>query len=135
MYCSKENWRLIYYPLKYFRKFLYVLVLAVCPFPVTTLAILIGINIVFIGYMAALRPRSMPYMIFDFIIEGVLLAFEIFMMVYISLNPNIVSGMSIATHFIGFLTANISIIAAIILNLIAYYKIFICIKDLVAHLK
>ena len=65
----------MYYPLKYFRKFLFVLIVAVCPNPVVSLGILIGLNVIFIVYMAALRPRLMPYMILDFIIEGVMLAF------------------------------------------------------------
>lgn len=34
--------------------------------------------------MAVFRPRVMPYIIFDFVIEGVLLFFEIFMLVYLS---------------------------------------------------
>jgi hypothetical protein len=46
-----------------------------------------------------------------------------------------VAMMSIVTHVVGFITANLSIIVAIVLNLIAYYKIFLCIKDLIAHLK
>lgn len=43
--------------------------------------------------------------------------------------------MSIITHGIGFLTANLSLIIAIVLNLVAYYKIFECLRDLVVHLK
>lgn len=54
---------------------MFVLIVAVCPNPVVSLGILIGLNVIFIGYMAALRPRLMPYMILDFIIEGVMLAF------------------------------------------------------------
>lgn len=43
--------------------------------------------------------------------------------------------MSIAAHAIGFITANLSLIVAIILNLIAYYKIFMCIYEMYQHLK
>lgn len=43
--------------------------------------------------------------------------------------------MSIVAHVIGFITANLSIITAIILNLIAYYRIFLCIKDLISHIR
>jgi hypothetical protein len=43
--------------------------------------------------------------------------------------------MSIATHAVGFITANLSLIVAIILNLIAYYKIFMCLYDLYKHLQ
>lgn len=43
--------------------------------------------------------------------------------------------MSIITHVVGFITANLSIITAIVLNLVAYYKIFLCIKDLIGHIR
>ena len=85
--------------------------------------------------MAALRPREMPYMVFDFIIEGILLGFEIFMLVYISIDETRVTAMSIVTQAVGFITANFSIIVAIILNLIAYYHIIKCIYDLVVVLR
>jgi len=65
----------MYYPLKYFRKFLFVLIIAVVSVPTITLSVLIGLNVIFIIYMAVLLPRTMPYMVFDFIIEGILLGF------------------------------------------------------------
>ena len=77
----------------------------------------------------------MPYMIFDLIIEFVLLAFEVFLLVYLVLDGPKVAMMSIVAHVVGFITANLSIFTAIILNLIAYYKIFLCIKDLISHIK
>lgn len=83
-YFTAENFRLIYDPLKYFRKFLFVLIVAVCHEPVTSLVTLIILNVLFVVYMAVFRPRVMPYLIFDFIIEGVLLFFEIFMLVYLT---------------------------------------------------
>lgn len=43
--------------------------------------------------------------------------------------------MSIVTQAVGFITANFSIIVAIILNLIAYYHIIKCIYDLVIVLR
>jgi hypothetical protein len=58
----------MYYPLKYIRKFAFVLVAALITNPVHTVSILIAINVAFIAYMIALRPRLMPYMIFDLII-------------------------------------------------------------------
>jgi len=85
--------------------------------------------------MFGFRPRLMPYLVFDFIIEFILLAFEIFFLVYLSISAVRVSAMSIATQAIGFLTANFSIIVAIILNIYAYYKIFMCIYGLVKHLR
>lgn len=80
-------------------------------------------------------PRVMPYIVFDFIIEGVLLVFEIIMLAYLATSGSKISGISIGAHAFGFITANLSIIVAIILNLIAYYKIFMCIYDLYQHLK
>ena len=85
-YFTFENMRLIINPLKYFRKFVFVLVIAICPFPVTTISILIGLNVVFIVYLSVFRPRLMPYLVFDFIIEGILLCFEIFMLTYLLLG-------------------------------------------------
>jgi len=58
----------MYYPLKYVRKFAFVVVAAIVTEPVNTVSILIAINVLFIIYMIALRPRTMPYMIFDLII-------------------------------------------------------------------
>lgn len=52
-----------------------MLVVALATDPVVALSALVGLNIIFIVYMAMLRPRKMPYMVFDFIIEGVLLGF------------------------------------------------------------
>jgi hypothetical protein len=103
--------------------------------PITLVSILIGLNVLFIIYMFALRPRIMPYLAFDFVIEFVLLFFEVFLLTYLLLNGASISIMSIIAHGIGFLTANSSLVIAIVLNLIAYYKIFECIRDLVLHLK
>ena len=127
--------RLVYYPLKYFRKFVFILILTLVPDPIIALSVIIGLNVIFIAYMAILLPRTMPYMVFDFIIEGILLAFEIFMLVFISLDATRVTAMSIVTQAVGFVTANASIIIAIVLNIIAYYHIFKCIYDLVVVLR
>lgn len=97
--------------------------------------VLIGINVIFIIYMIALRPRLMPYIVFDLIIEFVLLAFEVFLLIYLMMDGPKIAMMSIVTHVVGFVTANLSIFTAIVLNLIAYYKIFLCIKDLISHLR
>jgi hypothetical protein len=67
-YLTAENLRLIYDPLKYLRKFVFIMVIALCHVPTTSLITLIILNIVFIGYMAVFRPRVMPYIVFDFII-------------------------------------------------------------------
>jgi hypothetical protein len=57
------------------------------------------------------------------------------MLVYTKQNADFVSVMSIATHGLGFLSANLSLVIAIVLNLIAYYKIIKCIHELVQHLR
>lgn len=125
----------MYYPLKYFRKFLFALVVGVAADPITAVSTLLALNIIFIVYMFVFRPRLMPYMVFDFIIEFVLLFFEIFMLVYLVIDGSKIDAMSIITHAVGFITANLSIILAIVLNLYAYYKIFMCIYELVQHVK
>lgn len=111
------------------------MVVVLCPNPVVTLSVLLGLNILFLFYMGVLRPRQMPYMVFDFIIEGVMLAFEIFMVIYMALDSVKISIMSIIAHAFGFISANLSIIVAIVLNIVAYYKIFMCIYELYQHLK
>ena len=40
-YCTFENWILAYYPLKYFRKFLFALIVGVSPDPVAAIGALI----------------------------------------------------------------------------------------------
>lgn len=74
-------------------------------------------------------------MIFDFIVEGVLLGFEIFLLVYLTFGISDVNAMSIIAHSVGFITANLAIVIAIILNIVAYYHIFLCIYGLVKHLR
>lgn len=57
------------------------------------------------------------------------------MLIYVSMDGSTVSIMSIITQGIGFITANLSIVIAIVLNIVAYYHIFRCIYDLVVVLK
>ncbi len=57
------------------------------------------------------------------------------MVAYVIMDAAKISGMSIATHAFGFISANLSIIVAIVLNIVAYYKIFLCIYELYQHLK
>jgi hypothetical protein len=123
-YFTMENFRLIYNPLKYLRKFLFVLIVVAVSDQITLVSILIAMNVIFIIYMFALRPRIMPYLAFDLVIEFVLLFFEVFLLTYLLLNGASISIMSIIAHGIGFLTANLSLVIAIVLNLSAYYKIF-----------
>jgi hypothetical protein len=134
-YFNKANFILFYYPLKYVRKLAFVLIAAIVQDPVTLVVILIAINVLFIVYIIVLKPREMPYLIFDLIIEFVLLAFESFLLVYLILDGSRVAMMSIVAHAVAFITANLSLLTAIVLNLIAYFKIFLCIKDLISHLR
>jgi hypothetical protein len=113
----------------------FVLVASLVADPVNMVAILIALNIAFIIYIIALKPRTMPYLVFDLVIEFVLLTFEVFLLAYLSMEGSRIAIMSIMTHIIGFVTANISLFVAIILNLMAYYKIFLCIKDLIGHIR
>lgn len=57
------------------------------------------------------------------------------MVAYVIMDAAKISAMSITTHAFGFITANLSIIVAIVLNIVAYYKIFMCIYELYQHLK
>jgi hypothetical protein len=120
-YLTQENIRLIYEPLKYIRKFGFAMVVALCPEPVLCLSLLIGLNVLFIAYMVGFRPRFMPYLILDMVIEGVLLMFEIFVLVNVVKGGASTTAVSITAHFIAFLTSNLSLIVAIVLNIIAYY--------------
>jgi hypothetical protein len=60
--------RLLYNPLKYIRKAVFVFILALCSDPILALGLLIGVNVIFIVYLGWFRPKLMPYLIFDFII-------------------------------------------------------------------
>jgi hypothetical protein len=67
-YINGDNMRLIFDPLKYIRKAAFVFIVALCPYPIISLIMLIALNVIFIIYMAVFRPRFMPYLVFDFII-------------------------------------------------------------------
>jgi hypothetical protein len=49
------------------------------------------------------------------------------MVAYVIMDAAKITAISITTHAFGFITANLSIIIAIVLNIVAYYKIFLCI--------
>lgn len=133
---KRDKINILYYPVKYIRKLLFVIFAAAISDPVASLGCLIALNVVFVVLICVRRPHSMLIlMILDLIIEGVLLFFEIFMLVYVKNSASLVSTMSIITHGLGFLSANLSLVIAIILNLIAYYKIIKCIYELVQHLR
>ena len=133
---KRDKINILYYPVKYIRKLLFVIFAAAIPDPVASLGCLIGLNVVWVIAICVRRPHSMIIlMVLDLVIEGIMLAFEIFMLVYVKNSASLVSVMSIITHGLGFLSANLSLIIAIILNIIAYYKIIRCIYDLVQHLR
>lgn len=54
---------------------MFVLIVAVVSDPITIVSTLVGMNMLFIIYILALRPRIMPYLAFDLVIEFVLLSF------------------------------------------------------------
>jgi hypothetical protein len=56
-YFSLQHWRLAYAALKYFRKFLFVLIVAVCPAPATTLGLLVGLSVIYMLYLLILKPK------------------------------------------------------------------------------
>jgi len=126
---------LAYAAIKYIRKFIFVLIAALCPNPITTLALLVGVSILFIGYLVILKPKEKLYLILEILLESVLTLFILFMLIYVALNGSTVAAMSVATHAIGFILANSTLVIAIILNVMAYYTIFCCIVDLFKHLK
>ena len=133
---KRDKISILYYPAKYVRKLLFVLFAAAITKPEASLGCLIGINSLWIILVCVRRPHSkVILMVLDLLVESILLAFEIFMMVYVTNNASLISVVSIITHSVGFLSANLSLLLAIILNLIAFYKIFKCIYGLVQHLK
>ena len=133
---NRDKFSLAYYPLKYLRKFICIIFVATISDGIVVLGLLMALNLAFIIYLCTKRPHSSKLFFgFDLSIELILLGFEIFMMVYVKQGANKVDLMSIITHSLGFMMANASLIIAIILNLIAYYKIVMCIWDLVKHLK
>lgn len=67
-YFKVINFILIYYPLKYVRKLLFIFCAALIQTPTNMVSTLIAINVAFIIYMIALKPRTMPYLLFDLII-------------------------------------------------------------------
>ena len=115
---------------------MFIVIVASVSDGVTVLSLLMTLNILFIVYLCVRRPHSSKIWFgFDLAIELILFAFEVFMMVYIKQGANKIDLMSIITHSLGFLMANASLVIAIMLNLIAYYKIVMCIWELVKHLK
>jgi hypothetical protein len=134
-YFKIEHWRLAYAPIKYVRKFIFVLIVALCPDPITTLSLLVVITSAYMTYLIVLRPKEKLYLVLEIILESVLLFFIVFMLVYLTQGGASVSALSIMTHAFGFLIANSTLAIAIILNLMSYYTIFCCIVDLISHLR
>ena len=112
-----------------------MLIVALCPNPITTLALLIVVTAAYMAYLMVLRPKEKLYLILELLLESLLLFFITFMLVYLTQGGASVSSLSIATHAIGFLIANSALAIAIILNIMAYYTIFCCIVDLIRNLR
>lgn len=134
-YFTIPHFRLAYAAIKYVRKFIYVMIVALCPNPVTTLSLLVVVTLLYIVYLIALKPKEKLYLVLEIILECVLLFFVTFMLVYVSVGGANVSYLSIVTHAIGFIIANSTLAIAIILNIMSYYTIFCCIVDLLKHIR
>lgn len=134
-YFTIPHFRLAYGAIKYIRKLIFVIVAAVCPDPVNTIAILVTLNVVYMLYLIILRPKQKIYLILELILETLILFFLVFMLIYLKLGGATVTAMSVLAHGIGFLLANSSLAIAIILNIMAYYTIVCCIIDLIRHMK
>jgi hypothetical protein len=126
---------LAYAAIKYIRKFIFILIAAVCPDPVITIASLIVLSIVYLVYLIVLKPKQKLYLILEIILESVILFFLIFMLIYLKLGGATITAMSVVAHAVGFALANSSLAIAIILNIMAYYTIICCLIDLVRHMK
>lgn len=124
-----------YAAIKYIRKFIFILIAAVCPDPVITIASLIVLSIVYLVYLIVLKPKQKLYLILEIILESVILFFLIFMLIYLKLGGATITAMSVVAHAVGFALANSSLAIAIILNIMAYYTIICCLIDLVRHMK
>ena len=60
---------------------------------------------------------------------------EILIVIYVSADGSKTSATSIVTHALGPITTNLSVILVIILNLVAYFIIFKCLRELYLRLK
>lgn len=133
---QRDKISLAYAPLKYLRKLLFAILVATVHNGIVVLSLLLALNVAFILFLCIRRPHTTKlYFGFDVAIEAILLGFELFMLIYVTQGGNKIDLMSIITHSLGFVMANLSLVIAIILNLIAYYKVIRCIWDLAKHLK
>ena len=62
-YFTIPHFRLAYAAIKYFRKFIYAMIVALCPNPVTTLALLVVVTALYIVYLIALKPKEKLYLV------------------------------------------------------------------------
>ena len=62
-YCTIPNLRLAYAAIKYLRKFIFVLFIALIPNPAATLGSLVGLSVVYMLYLFILRPKKKLYLI------------------------------------------------------------------------
>jgi hypothetical protein len=62
-YFKMAHWRLAYSAIKYFRKFLYVLIVALCPNAIATLTVLICLTALYMAYLIVLKPKEKLYLV------------------------------------------------------------------------
>lgn len=55
---KRDKWSLLYYPLKYLRKLLFIIFVSLISDGITVLSLLMSLNILFIVYLCAKRPHS-----------------------------------------------------------------------------
>lgn len=133
---QRDKVSLAYAPLKYLRKLLFAILVSTIHNGIVTLSLLLALNVAFVLFICIKRPHSTKlYFGFDLAIEAILVGFEIFMLIYVTQGGNKIDIMSIITHTLGFVMANLSLVIAIILNLIAYFKVIMCLWELGKHLK
>ena len=62
-YFTIPHFRLAYAAIKYFRKFLFVIFVALVSTPVTSLSLLVGLSVFYITYLIVLKPKQKLYLI------------------------------------------------------------------------
>ncbi len=67
-YFKKEHWILAYAAVKYVRKFLIALVVAVCSNPSLTLGLVAILIVGYMVYLIALKPKEKLYLVLEIIL-------------------------------------------------------------------
>ena len=57
------HWRLAYAAIKYVRKFLFVLFIALSPSPTVSLSLVIALSVFYLSYLLILKPKEKLYLV------------------------------------------------------------------------